>query len=711
MLLSIRSKLCNLETKKQRDLHYVLSMILFSNFIILMLEILSRHSIIKGLGFIITNPLMFNINVLIVLLTLSISMLFSRRRFMLFLFSAIWIGLGVVNYTILCHRLTPLTSMDFYIIKAVIIAIPVYLNPFQIIFISVIVVIIIVTLILLYRRLKKNQILIKLPLLLICILLALMLTLSTTASKVNALSNKFGNLPDAFSDYGFAYCFVNSVFDRGISKPKAYSKKQIEVVLNKIELNEIHITDAFNNVELSKSEEPYGIVMNDMNSKISSEFKPNIIMVQLESFFDVNHLLDYSFSENPIPNFTQLKEKYTSGFLTVPSYGAGTVNTEFEILTGMKTDYFGSGELPYRTILRSTTCESICYDLTELGYHNYVIHNNTGTFYDRKDVFPKLGFDNFSSIEYMNNLEYNPTGWANDSLLTNEILKALKAGDTRDFIYTITVQAHGKYPVEMIEANQKIKVVVDPYKRIRLNTEMGAGTSKYNSRNVHMDDSYKNQFEYYVNQLAETDKFIGELTRELSGYKEPTVIVLYGDHLPPLSFEAKDLVNNNKFQTEYVLWSNFPMHKEKHDLYAYQLNAYLMERLGYENGVLTKFHQRCISNADYQKELKLLQYDMLYGNRYIYGGESPYIEKAMKMGISEVSITKIIEIGEDLYILGKNFTAWSVAFIDEEEKETTFIDENTLIVPNEKLLDKSILVAQVTNKNVILSKSNEYQTQ
>ncbi|MFQ9394795.1 MAG: hypothetical protein ACLR2E_13085 [Lachnospiraceae bacterium] len=55
--------------------------------------------------------------------------------------------------------------------------------------------------------------------------------------------------------------------------------------------------------------------------------RPNIVVVQLESFFDVNRLKDVEFSENPLPNFTQLSKRCASGFLSVPVIGAGTVNS------------------------------------------------------------------------------------------------------------------------------------------------------------------------------------------------------------------------------------------------------------------------------------------------------------------------------------------------------------------------------------------------
>ena len=75
-----------------------------------------------------------------------------------------------------------------------------------------------------------------------------------------------------------------------------------------------------------------------------------------------------------MPVFTSLKDNYSSGYLLTPSFGAGTANTEFEVLTGMSMDYFGPGEYPYTTIMRETTSESAAYDLKDYGYATHAIH-------------------------------------------------------------------------------------------------------------------------------------------------------------------------------------------------------------------------------------------------------------------------------------------------------------------------------------------------
>ena len=59
--------------------------------------------------------------------------------------------------------------------------------------------------------------------------------------------------------------------------------------------------------------------------------------------------------------------EYSSGYFKVPSVGAGTANTEFEVLTGMNLRYFGPGEYPYKTVLKDQTSESAATALAALG--------------------------------------------------------------------------------------------------------------------------------------------------------------------------------------------------------------------------------------------------------------------------------------------------------------------------------------------------------
>ncbi len=709
---------------KHLDQYPFLQLLIFSFVLNFVLESLSRRSLFKGVGFVLANPLMFLFNILIILFTLTLTLLFSKKNFLLALFSIVWVGLGVTNYVLLGFRTTPLTAIDFYILGSVIEIIDVYINTFQIILLLVVAVVVAIAILYLWRKLPKKKAQFKLALTTLGVTIVLMLMVSNVSFKVHALSNNFGNLADAYSEYGFAYCFSTSLFDRGINRPDAYSEEKIDAVLDKIEDN-IDETDDQDDVNTpGKVDDSSPDVSNDGDI----ELRPNVVMVQLESFFDVNHLLNFTFSENPTPNFTSLKKAYSYGYLTVPSIGAGTANTEFEIITGMNIEYFGAGEYPYKTILQTTTCESISYNLHELGYHSHAIHNNTGTFYDRNQVFQKLGFDSYSSIEYMNDVEYNPVGWAKDNILTTEIIKALDASFAQDFIYTISVQPHGKYPDTIVDENQKIKVFAENQSDSDDAIDLPNDTEAYESETTETDneetpteaekteleqkkirESYMIGFDYFVNQLWETDQFIGALISKLALYDEPTVVVFYGDHLPSMSFENGDLSNDNKFQTEYVMWSNFKMKQVNRDLSAYQLNAYVMERLGYDNGILTKLHQNYVTEPDYEEELEMLQYDMLYGDRNVFEGENPFVEKTIQMGVLDIEITNILQKGEAIFIEGHNFTPWSVVYRNEEPQDTLFIDENTLIVPYENYTNEVIYVAQVSDGDTVLSQSKEWK--
>jgi phosphoglycerol transferase MdoB-like AlkP superfamily enzyme len=181
----------------------------------------------------------------------------------------------------------------------------------------------------------------------------------------------------------------------------------------------------------------------------------------MESFFDVNRLKDVTYSTQPMPNYTNLIENYTSGYLTVPSIGAGTANTEFEVLSGMSLAYFGMGEYPYKSVLRDDACESLATMFKDYGYAAHAVHNHSGTFYARHTVYPNLGFDTFISSEFMLDLERNVLTWAKDKVLLRYMKEALNSTKETDFVYAVTAQAHGNYPKIFVQEASRISVSGD----------------------------------------------------------------------------------------------------------------------------------------------------------------------------------------------------------------------------------------------------------
>lgn len=88
------------------------------------------------------------------------------------------------------------------------------------------------------------------------------------------------------------------------------------------------------------------------------------------------------------------------------------------------------------------------------------MHNHDGTFYDRYVVYKNLGFDTFTPMEYMYDVEHTQKNWEKDNVLTGEIMKTLKSTEDKDFIFTVSVQGHGRYPSELDYENYSYPVKV-----------------------------------------------------------------------------------------------------------------------------------------------------------------------------------------------------------------------------------------------------------
>lgn len=652
-----------------------------------LIECFSRRSLVEGFKYLVDSPLVFLYNSAIILLTLSVIFLVKRRIFFYSLITIVWLIFGIANGIVLSNRVTPFTAVELKLLDSVIEIMDKYLTQWQIGLIITLLVAVGVGLILAFIFAPKYQGKIKysrnVPVVMLVVVGFAILT--KVAIKTNVVSNYFGNIAYAYLDYGFPYCFSNTLVNTGIDKPDNYSEAAIKNIFK----DEKQYNTALSNVTSTDAVVDNNTANSAVDAGSSSEKKPNIIFLQLESFFDITNATDLHFSEDPIPFYRSLMENYSSGYLSVPSVGAGTANTEFEVISGMNLQFFGPGEYPYKTILKKSTCESVNYDLKDLGYTTHAIHNNKGTFYTRQNVFKKLGFDTFTSLEYMNIDETTPLDWAKDKYLTEYIMNALNSTENQDFIYTISVQGHGDYPDYKIDDpryNPVIKVTGD------------------------RDEESLNAIEYYTNQIHEMDAFVKELIETLQNYDEDVILVMYGDHLPSLGFEDSELKNKDIYQTEYVIWNNFDMPKEDKNLEAYQLTSDVLNRVGIHNGTLIKYHQLYKDSTDYIDNLKLLQYDMLYGNKYIYGGVNPFEATDLKMGDLDVVITGVKNDEEgNIIIKGDNFTDSSRVYINGNEMTTVFVDKNTLKVESKTVADgDSIRVGQVTVTDFVLSKTEKY---
>lgn len=628
------------------------------NFII---EALSRHSLIEAWDYMTESPLVFSYNAFMIFVTFTVVYLVRRRVFARIIISVVWLFLGVCNGIMLLKRVTPFNAQDLKTFKEGLSLFTNYFSPFELIMIAVGVSALLVWGVAMWRRGgqyegKMHRLL---ALAGVIVSFGAYSLVTDLAVENRVVSTYFGNIAFAYEDYGLPYCFAASLFNTGISQPNDYNEDTIQRISNNGELTE---------------------------STADTDVMPNVLFVQLESFFDTSEYEALQTSMDPLPNLREMFEEYSSGYFKVPSVGAGTANTEFEVLTGMNLRYFGPGEYPYKTVLKNQTAESAATAFAEFGYGTHAIHNNGGNFYSRAKVFNNIGFDTFTSKEFMNILQLTENGWAKDDILLTHIADALDSTEQQDFVFTISVQGHGNYPETKLIENPRITV-------------SGMETEEKN-----------NAWEYYVNQVYEMDQFAGNLVKMMEERGEPTVIVFYGDHLPTMGLEAKDLKSRYLYNTNYVIWDNLGLEKQDRNIPAYQIMADVMERLGLHSGTVFNYHQQRRKTKDYLLDLELLQYDILYGKQYVYGGELPITEGHMEMGIKEVTLTGLNSNLNGSYSLyGTNFTKWSKVYINGEKQKSTFLNNTRIELPESKLEEGDIItVSQVGSSNTIFRTSAEY---
>lgn len=572
----------------------------------LVIETLGRMpttSVWGGFQFLIDEPIVFLYNTLIIFATLVIASVFKRRLFVFTIVSLFWLVIGIVNGVILTQRMTPFTVKDLSILDDGITIVSNYMSTFQIVMAAIGVAVAIGLLVLLFIKGPKKKERVKWKRNLIGVLLVLAVTFGATSImiKTGKIETFFGNLAYAYRDYGVVYCFTNTWLNTGISKPDNYSQDRM--------------LDIFSDEELGDDNAML------LTQKDEDEEHPNIIFLQLESFIDPSNITSIETSKEACPNFRNLVNNYPSGQLTVPACGAGTANVEFEVMTASALNFSVPGEYPYKSVLKEKTMETLGYDLKSLGYSTHAIHNHRAVFYNRNTVFANMGLDTFTSIEYMSDVEKTPKNWAKDNILTESMLDALNSTESRDMIYTISVQGHGKYPSEQVIQNPEITVTSAP------------------------SEELKWKFEYYVNQVHEMDNFIGQLTEALSNYDEPVVLVMYGDHIPAIDMTEDDLASRNLYGTEYVIWSNFGLDGDDEDMYSYQLAAHVTEMLDMQVGTVFTYQQNHKNSETYLEDLKAIGYDILYGKYYLYGGKNPFEPTDMKMGVKDITTTKWSRLG------------------------------------------------------------------
>ena len=269
-----------------------------------------------------------------------------------------------------------------------------------------------------------------------------------------------------------------------------------------------------------------------MHTPGTGDALPDIVVIQSESFFDPSIMRGYAYSSFA-PNLRRLADHGISGSLHVPTFGGGTIRTEFEVLTGLSLRYFENLQFPYLQMSHKSV-PSLVHVLNAHGYETTALHGNDPAFWNRIAAFKSLGFKRFvSQSSFPANAAMDGKYMA-DSAMTTEIMQQLKDSGPPQFIFAISLEAHGPYDVEP----------ADPAERDAIPVPDG------------ITGVDKQELQTYLYHLQHADAELGRLVGWLAQRQRPSLVLFYGDHLPGLSnsYRITGFVNGGDMLSQAGTW-------------------------------------------------------------------------------------------------------------------------------------------------------------
>ena len=450
------------------------------------------------------------------------------------------------------------------------------------------------------------------------------------STKLPWISFSADSTRELFDRNGYVYSFITTGYRFMNIKPKDYDRLELDELRARVAAERDDIRDADTEVK-------------------------NIIMIQMESFVDPYRIEGAAYERDPIPFLRSLTDKYTSGTLVAPTFGGQTIRSEFEFLTGLSLENLPYGYIPYTMQLKDYPADSLPRYLESAGFGTAAIHNYQGEFFRRNFVYDSLGFDRYASYEFMPGVEKRSGDiWANDSILLDQIKLALEAsGKDKNFVFTVTVQTHGSYPV-MDE--EEFAISIDGV----------------------YDSTLLGKLGYYIGELEQVDAAMKSICEYFEERGEPTLIVMYSDHLPTFARDIPGIPLENRFIVNMYTWNNMGLSKDKvNNLPIYRLSTLVCDMLGLEGSEINTFHRTCADDDDYEDEFKVFQYYKLF-EEYT---EVEFTNEGYTMGFEEFrfdSITQDSESGVYL-ITGNGLTENVEVFVNGKGGyEVEFIDSHTL---------------------------------
>ncbi len=260
--------------------------------------------------------------------------------------------------------------------------------------------------------------------------------------------------------------------------------------------------------------------------------RPDVIVIQSESFFDARRLGD-TIEPGLFRRFDEARrEAVWHGEMTVPAWGANTMRTEFAVLTGTESFALGYARFyPYAFVRRRIA--SLASLLGRGGYDTTAIHPYYADFFGRNRVFPLLGFAHFLDISHFASAP-RAGPYVADAAVSEAIISRLRAAnrDRPQFVFAMTMENHGPLHLEQVLPGEST------------------------SRHTLGEDASWRDLTAYLRHIENADTMIGRMLDYLRASDRETVVCFYGDHVPALPHVFQKLGVSPQ-QSDYFIWRNY----------------------------------------------------------------------------------------------------------------------------------------------------------
>lgn len=297
---------------------------------------------------------------------------------------------------------------------------------------------------------------------------------------------------------------------------------------------------------------------------------PDIVVIMSESLFDPTELKGIHWNEDPLSFTRGLVAGRSLSAAIVPTYGYRTANSEFEFLTGHAVEFFAKGTIPYLHLIKDHQL-SMVETLHRAGYATTAIHPGARTFYERERVYQHFGFDHFYSAETFTDAPMYGNYYSDRSIIPL-LKRSFAEANGPSFHFIVTLQNHYPY-------------MPNPFKK---------ESALFSNDGLSAPEAVV--MNYYAELVQETDRFHKELTDVLREHHRPTLLVIFGDHLPSLLPAYQTYLGRmidtaapanwtpterrKMMTTPLAFWSNFGYPEEKESLDIGFVGMRMLRNLG-----------------------------------------------------------------------------------------------------------------------------------